>query len=118
MHWPNGLTIDRAESRLYWNDAKLGNIESSDFTGKDRKLIISNLPHPYGLIVVGNHVYWTDWQSKALHRADKNTGIIVVNIFCILELLITVLETLNLKHARLNICLNDAEFNFYLICLT
>lgn len=74
MHWPNGLTIDRPESRLYWNDAKLGNIECSDLYGKDRKLIMSNLPHPYGLVVVGNHVYWTDWQTEALHRAEKNTG--------------------------------------------
>lgn len=74
LHWPNGLTIDRPESRLYWNDAKLGNIESSDLEGKDRRLIVSNLPHPYGLVVVGNHVYWTDWQTKALHRAIKNTG--------------------------------------------
>lgn len=74
LHWPNGLTIDRPASRLYWNDAKLGNIETSDLEGEDRKLILSNLPHPYGLVVVGNHVYWTDWQSEALHRADKNTG--------------------------------------------
>lgn len=74
LEWPNGLAIDRPTNRLYWNDAKLSTIESSDLNGKDRKLIINNVPHPYGLVVVGSHVYWTDWQTRALHRADKNTG--------------------------------------------
>lgn len=49
-------------------------IESSDLTGKNRKAIITDVPHPYGLVVVENHIYWTDWQTKALHRADKNSG--------------------------------------------
>lgn len=74
LEWPNGLAIDRPANRLYWNDAKLSTIESSDLHGKDRKLVINNVPHPYGLVVVGNHVYWTDWQTRALHRADKSTG--------------------------------------------
>lgn len=72
--WPNGLAIDRPTQRLYWNDGKLNTIESSDFDGKNRKMIITNAPHPYGLVVVGNHIYWTDWQTKALHRADKTNG--------------------------------------------
>lgn len=74
LNWPNGLAIDRPSNRLYWNDAKLNTIESSDLNGNDRKMIIENVPHPYGLVVVGNHIYWTDWQTKALHRADKSSG--------------------------------------------
>lgn len=69
--WPNGLAIDRPEERLYWNDAKRNTIESCDLNGKNRKLILDSIPHPYGLVVVGNHIYWTDWKTKALHRADK-----------------------------------------------
>jgi hypothetical protein len=37
-------------------------------------VIIKDAPHPYGLVVVGNHIYWTDWQTQALHRAEKNNG--------------------------------------------
>ncbi|XP_074041420.1 LDL receptor related protein 4 isoform X2 [Leptinotarsa decemlineata] len=74
LNWPNGLAIDRPSNRLFWNDAKLNTIESSELNGKDRKLVIRDVQHPYGLVVVGNHIYWTDWQTKALHRADKNTG--------------------------------------------
>lgn len=72
--WPNGLAIDRPAQRLYWNDGKLSTIESSDLDGKNRKVIITKAPHPYGLVVVGNHIYWTDWETQALHRADKLNG--------------------------------------------
>ncbi|CAH1130397.1 unnamed protein product [Ceutorhynchus assimilis] len=72
--WPNGLAIDRPAGRLYWNDGKRNTIESCDLDGKNRRLILSKVPHPYGLVVVGNHIYWTDWKTEALHRADKETG--------------------------------------------
>ncbi|XP_030746611.1 low-density lipoprotein receptor-related protein 4 [Sitophilus oryzae] len=72
--WPNGLAIDRPASRLFWNDGKLNTIESCDFDGKHRRKIIQKLPHPYGLVVVGSHIYWTDWKTQALHRADKESG--------------------------------------------
>ncbi|XP_072376430.1 low-density lipoprotein receptor-related protein 4 [Diabrotica undecimpunctata] len=74
LNWPNGLAIDRPENRLYWNDGKLHTIESSSLDGKDRKKILTEVSYPYGLVVVGNHIYWTDWQTKSLHRAEKITG--------------------------------------------
>ncbi|KAF5269791.1 hypothetical protein FQA39_LY08572 [Lamprigera yunnana] len=74
LEWPNGLAIDRPTNRLYWNDGKLKVIESSDFDGKDRKVIVTDALHPYGLVVVGSHMYWTDWKTQGLHRADKING--------------------------------------------
>lgn len=59
---------------MYWSDAKLGTIESSDLNGKDRRNVLKDVPYPYGVVVVGLHVYWTDWKTKALHRADKING--------------------------------------------
>lgn len=32
------------------------------------------MPHPFGLDVFGDYVYWTDWQSKSIQSANKNTG--------------------------------------------
>ncbi|XP_028171895.1 low-density lipoprotein receptor-related protein 4-like isoform X3 [Ostrinia furnacalis] len=80
IKWPNGLAIDNIEGRLYWNDAKILTIESSDFEGNDRRVILSKVPYPYGIVIVGQHIYWTDWKTKALHRADKanaKDGIII-----------------------------------------
>lgn len=74
LGWPNGLAIDRPSERLYWNDGKQKTIESSDLNGQDRQVIVTDVPHPYGLVIVGMHVYWTDWSTEALHRADKSNG--------------------------------------------
>ncbi|KAL1506053.1 hypothetical protein ABEB36_005485 [Hypothenemus hampei] len=72
--WPNGLAIDRPAQRLYWTDSKRNTIESCDLDGKNRRLIMNKVPYPYALVIVGNHVYWTDWHTQALHRAEKETG--------------------------------------------
>lgn len=74
LGWPNGLAIDRPANRLYWNDGKRKTIESCSLNGKERRVILTQLPHPYGLVIVGSHMYWTDWSTKALHRADKVNG--------------------------------------------
>ncbi|KAF4523621.1 hypothetical protein B566_EDAN010130, partial [Ephemera danica] len=74
LGWPNGLAIDRPAGRLYWNDGKLKTIESSELDGTGRHVVVTEVPHPYGLVVVGSHLYWTDWQTEALHRADKESG--------------------------------------------
>lgn len=68
------MAIDRPAGRLYWSDAKIHSIESSDLNGKDRRVVLKEVPYPYGVVVVGLHVYWTDWKTKALHRADKING--------------------------------------------
>lgn len=74
LGWPNGLAIDRPAGRLYWNDGHRKTIESSDLSGRDRRVVVTGVPHPYGLVIVGIHMYWTDWQTYALHRADKING--------------------------------------------
>lgn len=74
IRWPNGLAIDRVEGRLYWNDAKILTIDSSDFNGDDRRIVRRDVPYPYGIVIVGPHIYWTDWKTQSLNRADKVTG--------------------------------------------
>ncbi|GLH14008.1 Putative vitellogenin receptor [Gryllus bimaculatus] len=74
LGWPNGLAIDRPAGRIYWCDGKRKTIESTDLSGHDRHVIVTEVPHPYGLVIVGSHVYWTDWHTEALHRADKRNG--------------------------------------------
>lgn len=71
LGWPNGLSVDRYEKRIYWTDAQLKRIDSCDYDGNHRRLIASNLPHPYGIAVTAHYVYWSDWKSMALHVLDK-----------------------------------------------
>jgi len=74
LGWTNGLAIDRSAGRFYWNDGQYKTIESSDLSGRDRRVVVTGVPHPYGLIIVGIHMYWTDWQTYSLHRSDKING--------------------------------------------
>lgn len=35
---------------------------------------MSPVQHPYGLTLLDSYIYWTDWQTRSIHRADKGTG--------------------------------------------
>ncbi|KAG9352113.1 hypothetical protein JZ751_020526 [Albula glossodonta] len=76
LTWPNGLAIDYQTERLYWADAGMKTIEYGNFDGSDRKVLIgTQLPHPFGLTLHEDRIYWTDWQSKSIQSADKLTGL-------------------------------------------
>ncbi|XP_072180611.1 uncharacterized protein [Diadema setosum] len=74
--WPNGLSLDLTGNKLYWGDAKIDRIERINLDGSDRELIVNVGPrgHPYGVAVLGPHVFWSDWKKYGLMRADKDTG--------------------------------------------
>lgn len=75
VFWPNGLAIDYPANRIYWADAKHHMIESAHLDGSDRKKVLSNhLPHPFALTIFEDALYWTDWHTKSISTANKNTG--------------------------------------------
>ena len=74
LAWPNGLSIDIRQGRIYWNDAKKKVIEVADLDGKNRNVLVEKVEHPYGLAVMENRVYWSDWQAKAVFQVDKKDG--------------------------------------------
>lgn len=75
ISWPNGLALDRPMKRLYWADAQFDSIESCNYEGADRRKVISgDLPHVFGLALIGDYIYWTEWHRRVLERANKVTG--------------------------------------------
>jgi low density lipoprotein-related protein 2 len=85
------LCIDYDADRLYWVDASLDQIETSDFVGGYRSPLQAQVHHPFSLTQVsqvvhieicassslfqyGNWLYVTDWQTNAIERFDKMTG--------------------------------------------
>ena len=40
--WPNGLTLDLVQKRVYWIDAKLRRLEVADFDGRNRKVLVNS----------------------------------------------------------------------------
>ena len=59
--WPNGLTIDYEEGRIWWVDASLGTVESMLLNGQDRKITMRNwgVRHTFGITVFQNSIYLT-----------------------------------------------------------
>jgi len=73
--WPNGLTVDYQTGRLFWTDAKLLRIESSDFDGEHRIIVVSeNVHHPFAVTVVRDWLFWTDWTDRSIHVCNKTSG--------------------------------------------
>jgi hypothetical protein len=72
--WPNGLTLDLLHSRLYWVDAKLHILSSIHTSGREYTRIpthLSDLSHPFAITLFEDTLYWTDWHTDAIYRANK-----------------------------------------------
>nr|XP_053653848.1 low-density lipoprotein receptor-related protein 4-like [Cherax quadricarinatus] len=71
--WPNGLSLDWQEQELYWTDARADRIQAIGIDGRNRRTVVTDLPHPYGVTVQGKWIYWTDWETKSLNRTQKKS---------------------------------------------
>ncbi|XP_025834721.1 sortilin-related receptor-like isoform X2 [Agrilus planipennis] len=80
VEWPNGVTVDYIAERIYWVDAKLDYIGSSDLHGQRIKHIISNndlVIHPFAIAVFKDQMYWDDWKQNMIFSADKDHGVAI-----------------------------------------
>uniref|UniRef100_A0A672N2Q2 Low-density lipoprotein receptor-related protein 1B-like n=1 Tax=Sinocyclocheilus grahami TaxID=75366 RepID=A0A672N2Q2_SINGR len=81
--WPNGLTLDHMESRIVWTDARSDAIYSALYDGTGMIEILRGhefLSHPFAVSLFGGSVYWTDWRTNTLTKANKWTGANVTNV--------------------------------------
>lgn len=72
--WPNGLSIDYVTKNIYWLDAKLYTLNSVDYKGNDRQMILKSaqfIKHPFALDVFEDFVYWSDWELESIMRTSK-----------------------------------------------
>ncbi|XP_048001348.1 prolow-density lipoprotein receptor-related protein 1 [Leguminivora glycinivorella] len=75
--WPNGITLDHVATRLYWIDAKSDSIHTTLYDGTGYQLVLRGhamLSHPFAVTLFESHVYWTDWRSNSVMRANKWNG--------------------------------------------
>uniref|UniRef100_A0A673KWD7 Low-density lipoprotein receptor-related protein 2-like n=1 Tax=Sinocyclocheilus rhinocerous TaxID=307959 RepID=A0A673KWD7_9TELE len=71
---PNALSLDYEERLLYWADATLDKIERASLTGENREIILSQTQYPFSVTVFQQDIYWTDWNTRIVYRANKDDG--------------------------------------------
>ncbi|XP_065669353.1 low-density lipoprotein receptor 2 isoform X3 [Hydra vulgaris] len=70
--WPNGLTLDLIQRKLYWICAKLKRLEVIDFDGKNRKLLrMLGEMHPFSLDGFQDQLYFSDWKISSIDSLSK-----------------------------------------------
>ena len=76
LMWPNGLSLDFQNEVLYWADAFLDKIESSNVDGSNRRIITSFTDdlHPFGLALFDGILYFTDWIGSSVRSVDPRNG--------------------------------------------
>lgn len=75
--WPNGLTLDYVPKRIYWIDARSDSIHTTTYDGLEHFEVIrghETLSHPFAIALFDNFVYWTDWRTNSVIRANKWNG--------------------------------------------
>uniref|UniRef100_A0A1I7SE82 EGF-like domain-containing protein n=1 Tax=Bursaphelenchus xylophilus TaxID=6326 RepID=A0A1I7SE82_BURXY len=73
-HQVSGVVVDIAGKRVYWVDPKVDRVESIDYDGNDRRIVatgMNNVPHPFGLTLFDQYLYWTDWTRLGVMRVEK-----------------------------------------------
>lgn len=74
----SGLAVDIATQRVFWCDSLLDYIETVDYDGANRFLVMrgaANVPSASRLAVFQRTVYWTDGTKQGLLSVDKFNGL-------------------------------------------
>ncbi|XKL63596.1 hypothetical protein PGB90_005960 [Kerria lacca] len=77
IYWPNGLTLDIANKRIYFADSKLDFIDFCNYDGTGRQQVVAGshyLLHPHSLTLFEDTLYWTDRQLNRVLSAHKFRG--------------------------------------------
>ncbi|VDD90121.1 unnamed protein product, partial [Enterobius vermicularis] len=73
-HQVSGVVVDLTGKRVYWVDPKVDRVESVDYNGRDRRIVAQGMnmvPHPFGLTIFDQYLYWTDWTRLGVTRVEK-----------------------------------------------
>ena len=73
--WPNAITLDYINQKVYWADARLDLIFAVHYNGSNRHVVAGGpgqdpIPHPFAITLYGSFLYVTDWRDQELYKVD------------------------------------------------
>lgn len=79
----SGVAVDVLQRRLYWCDSLLDYIETVDYDGNNRHLILRGpqVPSPSRLAVFENRVYWSDGTKQGVLSVNKYDPTTVASVY-------------------------------------
>lgn len=78
LYYPYGLTLDETSNWLYWVDQYYHSLEYYDLERGTITTLLhqsSILRYPFGLTLMDDHLYWTDYSNDWIYQADKTTAL-------------------------------------------
>ena len=73
LTWPNGIELDIGSKRIYWVDAGVDRIESADYHGNNRVLVMLVTGyHPFGVALIPPFLFITDW-ANLIYKVNATT---------------------------------------------
>ena len=84
LTWVNSLAMDYQNRLLYWCDAGHDRIERVDLQGNNRVVILDlslDSMHPFGLALFGDVLFWSDWNSRNIHKYNMTTSVDEVVVY-------------------------------------
>lgn len=72
----SGITVDIIAKRIFWCDSLLDYIETVDYEGQHRFLVLRGqlVPSPSRLALFENRIYWSDGTKQGITSVDKFEG--------------------------------------------
>ncbi|XP_060530301.1 low-density lipoprotein receptor-related protein 6 isoform X2 [Cylas formicarius] len=81
IYWPNGITVDYENEKVYWVDGKLLFIKVMDYDGKNiSTFLATGFEYPYAVAQFRNKLYWTDWKTMAIHFYERSVSLKPIEI--------------------------------------
>lgn len=68
------IVADEELKKIFWTDLEFRTIESGNFDGTNRSVLVESIPEPVAMAIHGEHLYWISKDSKSLERVNKYTG--------------------------------------------
>nr|XP_045605047.1 nidogen-like isoform X1 [Procambarus clarkii]XP_045605056.1 nidogen-like isoform X1 [Procambarus clarkii] len=72
---PNSLVVEYDAGTLCWADAGTHKIECVGIHGSGRRVVMEGARYPFGLTLLGQEFFFTDWNDTKIHTINRYSGL-------------------------------------------